>query len=135
MTMLWAWTGHPQFFCSIKVIAIMFHNHCLFHSRKCQSYLSYFLHLEYHHLNPRLFHFMTLNLQWSLNYYLTFFQCANTNIIIHVLFHLFICFLKTLNKHLFLITLSKRLYETVRVIYSWNSSILSHSHHKSLGKH
>ena len=85
---LWAWTGHPQLFCSVKVIAVMIHNHCLFPSRKCHSDLSYLLHLEYHHLNPRLFHIMTLHLQESLNYYLTFFQCANSNIIAHYTFSL-----------------------------------------------
>lgn len=72
--------------CSVKVIAITIHNCCLFLSRKCHSDLFYLLHLEYYHLNPSLFHFMTLHLAESLKYYLTLFQCANINIIAHYIF-------------------------------------------------
>lgn len=102
--------------CSVKVIAITFHNCCLFLSRKCHSDLSYLFHLEYYHLNPSLFISWLFIWQSLLNIILLSSNAPISILLPIIFFHWVIYFFKTLSKHLFPTTLSKLLYEIVRFI-------------------
>lgn len=135
ITTLWARTGQPLSFYSVKVIAIMIHKHCLFPSMKCHSDLSYFLHLEYHHLNPSLFHFIPYIFK-SLLTTISLSSSMPTPIFLPIILLCWVIyFLKTLNNHVFSTPLSSLLYETVKVIYNLEvSNFISHSYHKMFRK-